>query len=309
MFCANLFELNTSQSIGRVSPLFTQTHDGILLRQYNDEYSFIKQRVTLLVDQYGLWDNEGLMSAYGQKYGEKNVVKLLLLMSTGLKIGNKCYWGHDWYVEDNIIYINQTWWFGSERPNDNAAEQLNEALAKHFGIGTRDWGTFFGDIITGGLKVVGGGLTVKAGMAVSTLSGGLAAPLGWTLGVTGGSTAVEGVTQMFGYGDGWNPAASLSNQLFGETGETAYRVVDIGVGLIGGGSSFLKLKNLQKFRKEAFVTRASRNGKAVQVHHLTGNGERIMKIYGNENFRLQMAGHFIEVVSATASVSGSLETE
>ena len=89
-------------------------------------------------------------------------------------------WFDDWYVKDNTIYIAATWWLGQERPDDNAAEQLNEALAIHFGIGKTNWLYKAGRTARGAGKMVAGGLTIAGGVAISGGSAGSLTSVSYT---------------------------------------------------------------------------------------------------------------------------------
>ncbi len=151
----------------------------------------------------------------------------------------------DWWPDhqNKIIYINSHTWMIFEQTPENAAHQLYEALAVEFyGVGGIVLPETFDAMVTrvgtGALKVMGGGITIKAGAGLSATGKG--AVVGVPMIVVGGSMVTEGFTQIFSRERPFNPALEgmvlLGEQLAGAEGGriagTGYRALEFGTVLV-----------------------------------------------------------------------------
>jgi RHS repeat-associated protein len=264
-----------------------------------NKFAFALNEPPNTYDGLGLWTARGLMAAYEQRYGDQGVAEILAAMASGIRFRGRECWFHDWWVTGSTINIANKAWFGSERSDKNAAAQLHEALYRHFGIGSRDWSTFFGDLARGGFKMATGVAGVAGSVAFSVGTGGGGTIVAWGVGITSGNTVIEGATQIFGVngGYGWNPADDLAGQLLGRTGQTAYRVLDIGVSLASGGIAAHKLTHLRKFSIRAKVRDARVSGKTVSTYFLTPTGRTVYEMVPNKDFKLLLVGNSGEVTT------------
>ena len=80
------------------------------------------------VDPMGLFTMEGMYEAFFKEYGQEGLGLLMWAAAQGLQFKKRSYWSHDWYYEGgNVIGIKATN-MGFERSDENAAEQLHEAI-------------------------------------------------------------------------------------------------------------------------------------------------------------------------------------
>ena len=120
-------------------------------------------------DPLGLWTEAGLIEAYVEEYGDnQKAMDALVIVLSLYRLEHGDFKLDDWGVDHKagVIRIASTWWFGSERPNANAASQLYQVLADEF-FGLADlpetWGGMGRRVGGGGLKAVGGGFSTVGG--------------------------------------------------------------------------------------------------------------------------------------------------
>ncbi|MBI9019589.1 MAG: hypothetical protein JEZ07_20250 [Phycisphaerae bacterium] len=83
-------------------------------------------------DTMGLWNMNGMLNVYKKKYGKKGARLLKLMQDEGYVIEKRDYRFNDWSEDrsERVIGIASSWAFTSS--NDEAAEQLYDALGDTF---------------------------------------------------------------------------------------------------------------------------------------------------------------------------------
>jgi RHS repeat-associated protein len=265
---------------------------------FSEPYAYAAGNPVFYWDPDGLHSEAGVIKAYTQKYGDdEEAMMALLLIMQHYSIEQGDQWLNDWSVdhEKRQIQIAATIGFGSERSNENAADQLYQALHDDPGfyslLGLSEtWGGFGRRVGEGGLKVLGGGLSVVGGGLlwvapdVTTLTkiGGTGAI------VFGSNTFVEGGTQIFNRTGGINllgeaadayersVAGGLSDEWYMRSrtwmtiGGTAFEFASA-----GGYSKLLRttsLRELPTATKDALTT-AMRRFRARKFFKGLGNGK------------------------------------
>ena len=254
-------------------------------------------------DINGLWTGKGLAESYRRKYGEDAFARMLAWLGRG-RITCASTWFDDWYVKDNTIYIAATWWLGQERPDDNAAEQLNEALAIHFGIGKTNWLYKAGRTARGAGKMVAGGLTIAGGVAIS---GGSAGSLTWAgagLAFVGGNTFVEGASQFLGNDHGgFNPAAEFAyqstllltnNTEYSEYAKMGYYILDFSISIGSAWQSYRAAATLEKGRWTKFHTDLKEGSGVGPLLLYDKNFKPIHKFVITEHYKIKIYGMTLE---------------
>ena len=254
-------------------------------------------------DINGLWTGKGLAESYRRKYGEDAFARMLAWLGRG-RITCASTWFDDWYVKDNTIYIAATWWLGQERPDDNAAEQLNEALAIHFGIGKTNWLYKAGRTARGAGKMVAGGLTIAGGVAIS---GGSAGSLTWAgagLAFVGGNTFVEGASQFLGNDHGgFNPAAEFAyqstlfltnNKEYSEYAKMGYYILDFSISIGSAWQSYRAAATLEKGRWTKFHTDLKEGSGVGPLLLYDKNFKPIHKFVITEHYQIKIYGMTLE---------------
>jgi hypothetical protein len=233
-----------------------------------NQYRHVRNNPVNDADPSGLWTEEGVVRAYERVFKDSpEAMAALFIVLSHFELEQADYWADDYGPPDferGVIPIARTAWFGSERSNENAADQLYEVMWRYFpelGL-PRTWSRLAYDLPVGATKTAIGGVgavVLGAGAVVDPEPVTKVAAAGGA--VVSADFAVEGVTQMIGTGGAGGisliqeAAGWYGRTVAGEEGEITARramgVAQFAFGLAGGltksniGTTKFQSKNLR----------------------------------------------------------------
>lgn len=165
-------------------------------------------------------------------------------------------------------------------------------------------------------KTVGGAVTTVAGVLVIKGTAGIGTVPGYAMATFGGSTVTEGVTQIFGGGEGengWNPgraaAGEIGYAIGGETGQyyatLVYNLTDLAVSLKAAVGSLKAAAGTQKFQLSAKF----RFAQGVKIPQWIAKGNKITRVVGKElvsNWAIVFAKHSAKAVLSSREVATNI---